>query len=118
MYMSNTMLKGHKTILQDDKTVLQEVLKMILQHGHHSPTLKTILEIEDIIKKKGYFNSKTALHRNLNNRIQYSTLDTTLKYLEYSNKIEFNKDGSLVWIFLDKKNRKLSRTLKDSIPLR
>jgi DNA-binding phage protein len=96
------------------KTMLQSMVK---GHGH-SPTLNTILEIENTIRKKGYFNSKTELYRSLKNKTQYGTLNTVLKYLEASNKIEFNKDESLVWIFLDKKNKSLLKTLKKSVPLR
>jgi len=94
------------------KTVLQNSVK------GHSPTLNTILEIENTIKKKGYFSSKTELYRRLKNKTQYRTFNTVLQYLKTSNKVEFNKDGSLVWIFLDKKNKKILKTLEKSVILR
>lgn len=94
------------------KTVLQSSVK------GHSPTLNTILEIENIIKKKGYFNSKTELYRRIKNKTQYRTFNTVLQYLKASNKVEFNKDGSLVWIFLDKKNKKMIKALEKSVMLR
>ena len=89
------------------KTVLTEV-------RGHSPTLKTILEIENIIQKKRYFNSKTELYRTLKNKTQFGTLNRVLRYLESSNKIEFNKDGSIVWIFADP--HQIKKLLKESKP--
>ncbi|MGA8082443.1 MAG: hypothetical protein WB988_11310 [Candidatus Nitrosopolaris sp.] len=89
------------------KTVLTEIKR-------HSPTLKTILEIENIIQKKKYFNSKTELYRTLKNKTQFGTFNTVLRYLESSNKIEFNKDGSIVWIFAD--SLQIKKLLKESKP--
>ena len=97
--------------------IMSRMLQTLVKSGH-MPRIDTVSIVEDIIKKKGYFNSRTALHKSLNNRIQYGTLLNALEFLEKSNKIEFNKDGSLVWIFLDKRNKALSRTLKKSISLR
>ena len=93
------------------------MLHLIKGQGH-SPTLDTILEIEQIIKKKRYFNSKTALFISMHNKLQYNTLIRTVKYLEDSNKIDFNEDGSIAWIFLDKNNKSMPRTLKKSTSLR
>jgi hypothetical protein len=89
------------------ETVLTEV-------KGHSPTLKTILEVENIIQKKRYFNSKTELHKTLKNKTQFGTLNTVLQYLESSDKIEFNKDGSIVWIFAD--SHRIKKLLKESKP--
>ena len=89
------------------KTVLTEV-------KGHSPTLKTILEIENIIQKKRYFNSKTELYRTLKNKTQFGTFNRVLQYLESSNKIEFNKDGSIIWIFAD--SPQIKKLLKESKP--
>jgi len=92
--------------------------KTVLQLKGHNPRLDTILKIEQAIKKKGYFNSKTALFRSMHNKVQFNTLNRALNYLEGSNKIEFNQDGSIIWIFLDNKNRAMARTLKKSTSLR
>jgi hypothetical protein len=97
---------------------MSKMLQLVQGRGGHNPRLDTILEIEQAIKKKGYFNSKTALFRSMHNKVQYPTLLRTLIYLENSNKIEFNKDGSIIWIFLDKKNKAMRSTLRKSTPLR
>jgi hypothetical protein len=97
---------------------MSKMLQLLKGRGGHNPRLDTILDIEQAIEKKGYFNSKTALFKSMHNKVQYNTLLRTLIYLENSNKIEFNEDGSIIWIFLDKKNKAMERTLKKSTKLR
>ena len=99
-------------------TMSKTMLQSLVKRSGHNPTVNTLLQIENAIKEKRYFNSRTELFRSLNNKVQFGTLNIALKYLESKNIIELNKDGSLVWIFLDKKNKAMARTLKKSIPLR
>jgi len=60
------------------------------------------------------FNSKTEVFRDLKNKTLFGTFNTVLRYLESSNKIEFNKDGSIVWIFAD--SHQIKKLLKESKP--
>ena len=71
--------------------------------------------IEDTIKTHQYFQSKTKLWKALPRGVQYGTLGVALTYLVKSNKIAFNKDGSIVWIFVE--SGKASKSLQDSIEL-
>lgn len=80
----------------------------------HQPNLSTIKMIEEKLKKTRYFRSKNQLFRELPKQVMFQTLSTTLNYLEESNKIVFNKDGSIVWIFAD--SHKIKKALKDSEP--
>ena len=68
--------------------------------------------VEQKIKKKKYFRLKHQLFQSLHKRVMYPTITTILEYLEESNKIVFNKDGSIVWIFSD--SRKIKKSLKRS----
>jgi hypothetical protein len=65
------------------------------------PRLDTVEMIEATIRKKQYFESKTKLWKALPRGVQYGTLGIALAYLERSNKITQNRDGSLVWIFVE-----------------
>lgn len=65
------------------------------------PRLDTIEMIEDTIRKAQYFESKTKLWKTLPRGVQYGTLGVVLAYLERSNKIAENNDGSLAWIFVE-----------------
>jgi hypothetical protein len=65
----------------------------------HSPNLDTILMVEQILAKKHEFASKNKLRLSLPKQLQYKTFNKILDYLEASNKIAYDKDGSVFWIF-------------------
>jgi len=81
----------------------------------HQPKLNTIRIVEQKLKKRQHFRSKHQLFQSLGRRVMYPTITTILDYLEESNKIAFNKDGSIVWIFAD--SRKIKKSLKRSKPI-
>lgn len=85
---------------------------MINTRKNHSPTLRTIRMVENIIREKGYFDSKNKLSRSLNKQIQSNTLLEVLNYLKESNKIAIDKLGTIVWIFEDRE--KIKKSLKNS----
>jgi len=76
------------------------------------PRLDTILMVEKAIKEAKRYPSKNQLFRNLKKQMQYQTLNTILDYLESSNKITYDKDGAIIWIFAD--NPKLKKLLAES----
>ncbi len=76
------------------------------------PRLDTLEMIEDTIRKEQYFESKTKLWKALPRGVQYGTLGVALSYLERSNKITPNKDGSIVWIFVE--SEKARKSLEES----
>ena len=82
----------------------------------HSPTLDTVRMVERAIKDAHMYPSINQLSRNLEKQVQYQTIKETLKYLAESNKIIFDKDGSIIWIFAD--NPKIKRLLAESVKLR
>lgn len=79
------------------------------------PRLDTIEMVEEAIKSDRIFTSKNQLWRSLPKSMQYNTLLTILGYLERSNKIMFEKDGTIVWTFVDSPEAK--RSLEESTPL-
>jgi biopolymer transport protein ExbD len=70
-----------------------------MRPGFHQPTLSTIRRVEQKIKRKKYFASRHQLFVSLDKRVMYPTITTILRYLEESNKIAFNNDGSITWVF-------------------
>ena len=82
----------------------------------HSPTLDTIKMIENAIKNARTYPSINQLSRSLERQVQHQTIKETLNYLEKSNKIIFDKDGSIVWIFAD--NLKLKKLLASATRFR
>lgn len=71
--------------------------------------------VEKAIKGNEVFSSKNQLWRSMPKAMQYPTLLTILDYLERSNKIVMEKDGSIVWTFVD--SRAARKSLKDSTPI-
>ena len=86
-----------------------------LKNKTPDPRLSTIQMIENAIKKAGSYPSKNKLRLSLPKQIQYSYFNQALKYLEQSNKIMYDRDGSIIWIFADK--TKLKKLLSDSTRL-
>jgi len=82
----------------------------------HSPTLDTIKMIENAIKNARTYPSINQLSRSLERQVQHQTIKETLNYLEESNKIIFDKDDSIVWIFAD--NLKLKKLLASATRFR
>jgi len=83
---------------------------------NHSPTLETIEMVEKSIMKTGYYRSKTHMYNSLPRKVQYPTLIKILKYLVDSNKITFNNDNSITWIFNE--SPKLRKLVQKSTVLR
>ena len=82
----------------------------------HMPRLDTIEMVEDVISEAKEFNSKNRLWRALPKQVQYKTLITILDYLEKSNKIMYDKNGVILWIFAN--NPKIKKLHRESTILR
>jgi len=74
----------------------------------HSPTLDTILLVEETIRKSPKDLTRTGLYHVLQGRVMYSTLKVVLTYLEKSNKILYS-GNKIIWIFT---NPKLDAAIK------
>jgi hypothetical protein len=68
--------------------------------------------VEQKLKKRHSFKNKYQLFENLPRQVMYSTLTTILDYLEESNKIRFDRDGSISWIFSGIPKKKATKHLK------
>jgi len=77
-----------------------------------NPTLDTIKMVEQTLSKMSEYTSKNRLWRALPRQVQYPTFKAILDYLEESNKIMYDKDGTIIWIFAD--NPKLKKLLRTS----
>ena len=80
-----------------------EALLLKPQKLQHSPTLDTVLMVEETIKKAKEVLSIGELKRRLPKQVNHYTLKYILAYLQKSGKIEFTPDG-VVWIFLPKED--------------
>lgn len=78
-----------------------------------NPTLGTIKMVEETLFEMSEYPTKNKLWRALPRQIQYPSFKEILKYLEESNKLITDKDGSLIWIFANtEKHKKLREETK------
>lgn len=111
--LSNNKNKQHYNTKQKINKIKPAVIKKSKQQ--HMPTLGTIKMVEESLKSDKTFSSKNQLWRSLPKQIQYPTFRKILDYLEESNKIIFEKDGSIIWTFVDTKTAR--KSLKESTML-
>ena len=83
----------------------------------HSPNLDTIEMIEQTIEQNHDFRTVTELYNALPRGVQHATFKRVLDYLEGSNKIAYDKNGAVFWIFARNKQG-LMHLEKNSIPLK
>ena len=69
----------------------------------HSPTLETMMMVEETIRKAKEVLTIAELKRRLPRQVNHNTLKVILAYLQRSGKLEFNPYG-VVWIFMPKED--------------
>ena len=73
-----------------------------------SPTLDTVLMVEEVIKENSGEYNRTRLWKSLPRKVMWQTFLVILEYLESINKIAFDKEGKIAYIW----NPKLARILR------
>lgn len=66
----------------------------------HSPNLETIEMIENTLEENHDFRNLTELYKALPRGVQHATFKKVIVYLEQSNKIAYDKNGAVFWIFV------------------
>lgn len=68
----------------------------------HSPTLGTILMVEEVLKNSGELMTLAELKKKLPKKVMHQTLLQILDYLQLSGKIVIGTKG-ILWIFTERK---------------
>ena len=68
----------------------------------HSPTLNTVLMVEDTLKGSGELLTIAELKRKLPKQVMHQTLIQILDYLQLSGKILIGTKG-ILWIYTERK---------------
>ncbi len=92
-----------RTVFTNNSSTNDSIFQSIQKYN---PTLKNILKIEQILAKHKEFDSKAQLVKKLDVSMRPPVLNVILKYLERSNKILLDKDGSIVWIYASPKAKR------------
>lgn len=78
----------------------------------HYPNLKTVLMVEDALKKANNLMTREELKMKLPTKIMHQTLNVILKYLEDSGKILDGRKG-ILWIY--NPSLKLDKAIKGGV---
>jgi hypothetical protein len=79
-----------------------------------SPTLQTVLMVEEFIKEHSGEYKKTALFENLPRKVMWGTFQVIMRYLEEKYRIIIEKDGTVTYIW----NPKFYEKIKDRKEIR
>lgn len=80
----------------------------------HYPNLKTVLMVEDTLKRANRPMTREDLKKKLPTKVMHQTLNVILKYLEDSGKIIDGRKG-ILWIH--NPSPKLDKAIEDGIEL-
>ena len=80
----------------------------------HYPNLKTVLMVEEVLKKANNLISREQLKKKLPTKIMHQTLNVILKYLEDSGKILDGRKG-ILWIY--NPSPKLDKAISEGVEL-
>ena len=80
----------------------------------HYPNLKTVLMVEDVLKKANQLMTREEIKKKLPTKIMHQTLNVVLKYLEDSGKILDGRKG-ILWIY--NPSPKLDKAIKEGVEL-
>ena len=67
-----------------------------------SPTLQTVLMVEKFIEENSGEYKKTDLFKNLPKKVMWQTFQVIMEYLESVYKIVYDKEGYVVYIWINK----------------
>lgn len=96
--MCNYYIMNPKSAFAEDN-VLDSGNDFIQNISKYNPTLKNILKVEQLLAEYKEFDSKAQLAKKLDVTMRPPVLNVILKYLEASNKVLLDNDGSIIWIY-------------------
>jgi len=74
----------------------------VVKRIEHSPTLNTVLMVEQVLKNAEEIATIAELKRRLPKKVMHNTLLLILDYLQFSGKIIIGTKGVL-WVFAERK---------------
>ncbi|HLC63262.1 MAG TPA: hypothetical protein VJJ21_02990 [Candidatus Nanoarchaeia archaeon] len=79
-----------------------QIMQVEKKEFQHSPTLNTVMMIEDVLKRSGELMTIAELKRRIPRKVMHRTLMQVLDYLQMSGKIVIGTKGVL-WVFTERK---------------
>ena len=91
---------------------MAETIQIHKEKIEPSPTLNTVMMVEETLKEAGEVMPLAELKRLLPKKVMHGTLITILDYLQHSGKIIIGTKG-ILWIFTER--QELDRLIKGGI---
>jgi len=79
---------------RDDVRLIREYFESAI----HYPTLRTVMEVENVLKKVGKPMKRAEIRRRMKNRVMHQSLNIILAYLLERGMIVSSSEG-FVWIY-------------------
>ena len=89
----------------------QKTIRMYFEKAIHYPTLKTVIEVENVLRKAKKPLKKTDIKKILKSKIMHQTLNIILAYLMERNMI-INTIEGFVWIYDPQGIERIKKKLK------
>lgn len=86
--------------------------ELLQQEVLHFPTLKTVLQVEDVLIRAEKAMSREAIKRIMGGKIMHQTLNIILHYLEDSGKVYIGEKG-ITWIY--NPGKKLEKAIRKGV---
>ena len=86
--------------------------KLQRKTSERSPTLQTVLMVENFINENSGEYKKTELFNSLPKKVMWHTFQVIMEYLESIHKIMYDKEGYVVYIWNPELVSKLSSRLE------
>ena len=112
MYTLTIGVNMGDVVICDNKTESQMIRTYYL-NAVHFPTLKTVIAIEDILKKSDMPVTRAEIKRRLKVKIMHQTLNLVLAYLLERGMIVNTNEG-FVWIY-NPNNKHLKNFMKRTV---
>ena len=74
----------------------------LLEQTGHSPTLRTIVMVENVLKNANQLMSIAEIKQALPRKVMHNTLLQVLDYLQFSGKILIGTKG-ILWVFTEQR---------------
>ena len=90
---------------------MQQILQKKPSENHfiRSPTLATVMMVERVIEENSGEYNRTELWKNLPKQVMWQTFLVILDYLETINKIAFDREGKIAYLWNPRLAKSLSK---------
>lgn len=88
---------------------MNSIVQSLVQSPSHKRYIRASKIVENTIKNSDTYLTQSQLETKLKGKVTSSGIRSALKKLVRANKIMYDKDNTIVWIYMDSQERKLKK---------